>query len=509
MADKIIDYRVMTLPEYDEMKRQRARSHSRELPPEPPLGIPHSSKCTGEGNVKGKPEQYNGINSLTASAVEGEKLAVKVIPKMTYNGTDYALIFTIPKTISVRGAVITDKQHLVIVLTNGERIDTGVIKLPVSRLENNALTQKADGLYVEKYDDSELRSVVEQNRQEATNAVTDLKNKTVANFNSLAQEVRNNINELSVTVSDNKVDIEHKLEVAVESIDATISGLRTGLENKIDNTKSELQLSISTNRSEVDSRIDSVETHISENEAARDVQRENDLNALNSKIDTNTEAISSLNEKLDTSISEVNSNINSAVARIVNDAPEAYDTLKEVSDWIGSHVESAAEMNSRILSNKSEIDNLKISINSVSNRVDQAEDDINTLNTNVTENANSINNLNDELDQAKTSFNESLNALDSRVTQNEDDIAELKISVDNNAESINGISDRVTQNEENISTINNTLEEHNSLLQTKVDAEYVKNAIEHELLVEDFDINFQNLSDYFSETEEESDNNEE
>ena len=36
------------------------------------------------------------------------------------------------------------------------------------------------------------------------------------------------------------------------------------------------------------------------------------------------------------------------MAQIVSDAPEAYDTLKEISDWITSHASSAAEMNSDI-----------------------------------------------------------------------------------------------------------------------------------------------------------------
>ena len=384
MADKIIDYRVMTLPEYDEMKRQKAKSHNREPPPE--YNHNHSCNCK-DGNATGRPDPFNGINSLTASAVEGEKLAVKVIPKMTYNGTDYALIFTIPKSISVRGAVITNKQHLVIVLTNGERIDTGVIKIPISKVESNTLVQKADGLYVEKYDDSEVRATIDRNREEAENAVNTLKGNTVANFKALKTELKNDISELSnrhdseiseltaqhnldinnlqISISDNKTDIEDKLARAVEVIDIKQSELKISLENKIDETdnkienyKSELELSISTNRSEVDSRIESVETQISNNETARDEQRENDLNEINSKIDANTTAISELDTKLDTSISEVNENINTAIARVLNDAPEDFDTLKEISDWIGDHAESAAEMNSQISENTSAIDNL-------------------------------------------------------------------------------------------------------------------------------------------------------
>ena len=40
-----------------------------------------------------------------------------------------------------------------------------------------------------------------------------------------------------------------------------------------------------------------------------------------------------------------------AVAGIVANAPEAYDTLKEIADWIATDVSGAAAMNSQITSN--------------------------------------------------------------------------------------------------------------------------------------------------------------
>lgn len=46
------------------------------------------------------------------------------------------------------------------------------------------------------------------------------------------------------------------------------------------------------------------------------------------------------------------------VAKIVADAPEAYDTLKEIADWISDHADDASDMNSRINTNKTNIENL-------------------------------------------------------------------------------------------------------------------------------------------------------
>ena len=45
---------------------------------------------------------------------------------------------------------------------------------------------------------------------------------------------------------------------------------------------------------------------------------------------------------------ETDNKITEKVAEIVAGAPEDFDTLKEMSDWIASHENSAAEMNSAI-----------------------------------------------------------------------------------------------------------------------------------------------------------------
>lgn len=57
-------------------------------------------------------------------------------------------------------------------------------------------------------------------------------------------------------------------------------------------------------------------------------------------------------------VGSVKKSVADAVAAIVNDAPEAYDTLKEISDWISGHETDAAGMNSAIKANKASIDEL-------------------------------------------------------------------------------------------------------------------------------------------------------
>lgn len=54
--------------------------------------------------------------------------------------------------------------------------------------------------------------------------------------------------------------------------------------------------------------------------------------------------------------------ITNKIAEVVADAPEDFDTLKEISDWISSHEDSASAMNTAIKTNKTDITSLQESI---------------------------------------------------------------------------------------------------------------------------------------------------
>ena len=62
------------------------------------------------------------------------------------------------------------------------------------------------------------------------------------------------------------------------------------------------------------------------------------------------------------SIEEVEKIVTDKVAEIVADAPEDFNTLKEISDWIYTHEDSAAAMNTAIQKNANSIENLTTEI---------------------------------------------------------------------------------------------------------------------------------------------------
>lgn len=83
---------------------------------------------------------------------------------------------------------------------------------------------------------------------------------------------------------------------------------------------------------------------------------EYDDTAIKALINANTSAIGVLNG---TGVGSVTKIVTDAIAEIVADAPDSFNTLKEISDWITTHASDAAGMNSQITTNKTDINNLK------------------------------------------------------------------------------------------------------------------------------------------------------
>jgi len=79
-----------------------------------------------------------------------------------------------------------------------------------------------------------------------------------------------------------------------------------------------------------------------------------DDTALTARVAANEGAISTLNGDA-TTAGSVTKQVNDAIAAVVAEAPESFDTLKEMSDWIADHTEDASAMNSAIQANTTAI----------------------------------------------------------------------------------------------------------------------------------------------------------
>lgn len=98
------------------------------------------------------------------------------------------------------------------------------------------------------------------------------------------------------------------------------------------------------------------------------------------KWNKNTTDIATLNGSGDGSVRKT---VSDAIAEVIADAPESLDTLKEVSDWINTHGESASAMNTQIQENKRNIE-------SNANRLTTSEENIESNRRNIESNSTKI-----------------------------------------------------------------------------------------------------------------------
>ena len=83
--------------------------------------------------------------------------------------------------------------------------------------------------------------------------------------------------------------------------------------------------------------------------------------------------------------------ITEKVAEIVAGAPEEFDTLKEMSDWLIGHEDSAATMNTAIQKNTTDINNrytkeeVDSKVNTINDSITKINGNISTINTESSE----------------------------------------------------------------------------------------------------------------------------
>ena len=99
----------------------------------------------------------------------------------------------------------------------------------------------------------------------------------------------------------------------------------------------------------------------------------NENSGLVKQVAENKAAIDTLNGD-----KNISGSVAYQIAQIVSDAPEAYDTLKEIATWITTHAGDAATMNSNIAQNTSDIEALEALVGStavatqIANAIDAA-----------------------------------------------------------------------------------------------------------------------------------------
>lgn len=175
----------------------------------------------------------------------------------------------------------------------------------------------------------------------------------VSNLKEKDKELKQNYSNLDKKVTQNQTDIQINKDaiLALQQADTKLNAKDTALEKTITQVRGEVE---------------------TEAQRAKDAE-----SALSSRITANKQLLAQHTSALDTiqgtgkgSISQIAA---SKVAEIVDNAPEDFDTLRELAAWLNAHGSTAAEMQATISTNTQNISKNTSAIDSEEERALTAE----------------------------------------------------------------------------------------------------------------------------------------
>lgn len=153
--------------------------------------------------------------------------------------------------------------------------------------ENGSIELVEDKVSLEDGSSEEQRTSVDVvSEQELANAKSELQ----TNIDANKQEINNRINQevagLNTTISNNKEDIENKLQAAKTELQTNIDNTEAEINNRIDQEVTDLNTTIAANKAEINTKVDNIKSETDQTIADNKADIEDKLQkGLDTKID--------------------------------------------------------------------------------------------------------------------------------------------------------------------------------------------------------------------------------
>ena len=280
-------------------------------------------------------------------------------------------------------------------------------------------------------------------------------------FNLLESRVSSNETQIGTNTSDiasMQITVSgHTTSIAtnasdIASLQTTVGGHTTSIATNasdiasLQTTVSGHTTSIATNASDISDLQSTVSGHTTS------------IATHTTQIASNTNAINTLNGDETTEGS-----VAYQIAQIIADAPEAFDTLKEIADWIAEHPEDTAAMNAQIqqntadiATNASDISNLQTTVGGHTTSIATNASDISNLQTTVSGHTTSIAANASDIASLQTT----VGGHTTSIATNASDIASLQTTV-------SGHTTSIANNASDIASLQTTVSGHTTSLSLK------------------------------------------
>ena len=248
--------------------------------------------------------------------------------------------------------------------------------------------------------------------------------------------------------------------------DKALASDLTALSNTVTEVQSALDGKASTETvGALTGRVETVEGSITSiNEALGNKLESSDLDTINSSIESINSSIEGINTALDSKLeasdlSELEGKVvtligvdadksvrtiaSEEVAKVVDNAPSTFDTLKEIADWIASHPDSVAEINSKLSSVEENVSTLSSTVTNLGTSVEGLESKDAKLETSIGEATGRIGTLEATIGNAGGGLVK--------------DIKDNATAISTVDGKVNSLTERVSANEGAIETLNGSV----------------------------------------------------
>lgn len=236
-------------------------------------------------------------------------------------------------------------------------------------------------------------------------------------------------------------------------------------------SQKDFEAEVASRKSE-DARLEAKLTSETTSRTEADRNLQNQIDGLDTRTST---AEATLNTLTGTGEGSIAKSINDKIAEVVSEAPEAFDTLKEIADWVSEHETDVLSMQGSITENaraisketderKNETARLQLTIEAeTSNRINSdsaLQESIVNLNQALeAETAERENTKTFIHDTLKEEFEEQIaDITNNKIGEIVDDrLAEVVSEVSKNTQNIAVLGDEVSDNKSSIDTLNDTV----------------------------------------------------
>lgn len=316
----------------------------------------------------------SAVSGVKSMSVDGQTLIIN-----TKDSGVLKMVFPTPSNgVSVTDIDVNDKNQIVFTMSDGTKITSGVIPT-VKGADGKPGKDAVSPTIIENSDNTDTIYKLDVTTVDGTFTTPNLRGKDGKDGSGSSTGEENVIESIKVNGIAQTVAKDKSVDITVPTVDVDKNYVDTELDKKANTsdipslngyvTDEELNAKgYLTSHQDISDKVDKVK--------GKSLIADTEIERLKSvKNYDDTEIKTELAKKANST--DVTKEISDKIAEVISDAPENFDTLKEISDWISGHENDASAMNSAIKDNKSAITTLQ------TDKANKAE--IPTVPTNVSE----------------------------------------------------------------------------------------------------------------------------